>query len=180
MTHCVDFWEKWKREPNFCGMGKSSARSYDDYIDFVETLSKESGIPSDIIYRNAPHAAVKPFLKFRRDSETRKIVERTICDTLNKKLAVTGKFLSSAVGVKSEPNKIAEEPKVIIAPMSAPHREIINKNSVRDKIRLLSEVLTKGQMNILVQVMETEGLEDEYVALSRVLVWAKERVDDRK
>lgn len=177
MTHCIDFWQKWKREPNFCGLGSSTAKSFDRYIDFVEDFSKEFGISHDVLYRNVPQSAVKPILHFKKDSDVRVKATQKIAETLNGKHAVTVKFVNSVIGVPTVPSKMIEEPKVIIAPISEQHRETIESNNVKDKVRQITAALSTGQMNVLTKVMEQNGLNNEYEAISLVIKWASERVD---
>jgi hypothetical protein len=176
MTHCIDFWQKWKREPNFCGLGSSTAKSFDRYIDFVEDFSKEFGISHDVVYRNVPQSAVKPILHFKKDSDVRVKATQKIAETLNGKHAVTVKFVNSVIGVPTVPSKMIEEPKVIIAPMSEQHREAIVSNNVKDKIRLLTSALSTGQIAVLSKVMEQNELNNEYEAISLVIKWAGDRL----
>jgi hypothetical protein len=175
MTACADLYKKWKKEPNFCGLGKEEANTIDKYIDFVDEFSKEFEIPEDVIYRNAPRTAIKPILRFRKDSDIRRNVSIAIAETLKSKHAITTKFVNVTMGVPLVPKKMVEEPKVIVAPLTEPHKEIIATNLIKDKIRMLNAVLTPGQMAILQKVAAIENLNNEYEALAKVLIWVKDR-----
>lgn len=61
--------------------------------------------------------------------------------------------------------------------MSEMPKEVFDTKRVSDKIRLINSALTTGQRGILMSVMEKEGLDNEYEALNRVLLWAKARID---
>lgn len=179
MTACVELYTKWKKEPNFCGLGNQESNYIRHYIEFVAEFSKEFDISEDIVYKNAPRSALKRLLQFDNKSEVRKKVTLVIADTLRQKKSVTGKFVNAAIGIKCPPGPFVEDPKVIVAPMSDEHREVVANNCVKDKIRLITNVLTTGQMSILLEIMEIEDLDNEYAALSRIIIWAKERVDGK-
>lgn len=176
MTHCVDFWEKWKREPNFCGLGTGTANSFDKYIDFVEDFSKEFGIAQDIVYRNVPQSAVKTILRFKKNSSVRRDATQKIAETLRGKNAVTVKFVSSIIGTETRP-KLIEAPKVIVAPISESRQDAIVSNNVKDKIRLITTALSSGQIAVLLKVMEQNNLDNEYEAISLLIKQAGERIE---
>ena len=176
MTACSDLYKKWKVEPNFCGLGKSEANYIDKYINFVEEFSTEFDIPEDVVYRNAPRSAVKSILRFRKDSAVRQTAVQAIANTLKGKHSISSKFVNANIGVQLKPQKMIEAPKVIVAPISEPHREQINSNSVKDKIRLLTSALSIGQMNTLINVMKFADLDNEYEAMALVIKWASERI----
>lgn len=177
MAHCIDFWRKWKSEPNFCGLGGSTAKMYDEYLNFVDDFSKQYDIDPDIVYRNAPQSAIKPILRYRKNSEVRTRVTQAIAETLKSKHAITGKYVNEIVGLPTIPKKMMEEPKVIVAPISEPHREVINSNAIKDKIRLLTSALTSGQMNILSEVAKINQLDNEYEAMALIIKWAAEKLE---
>lgn len=175
MGHCPSFWRKWRKEPNFCGLGPTTARSYDRYLKFVDELIEEYGIPEDIIYRNATHATIRPLLKFKSDSDIRKKAMRQIAQTIKDKHSITVAYVNHIIGIETpqKPLKVAP-PIAAAAGISTEERE---KSTVQAKIRLLNGVLTAGQKNILMVIMNREKLENEYEALAIALIWAKERID---
>jgi hypothetical protein len=176
MTACSDLYKKWKVEPNFCGLGKVEANYIDKYISFVEEFAKQFDIPEDVVYRNAPRSAVKPILRFRKDSAVRQAAVQAVADTLKGKHSVTSKFVNANIGVQLKPQKMVEAPKVIVAPISEPHRLQIDSNNIKDKMRLITSVLTTGQMMVLTNVMIFAELDNEYEALSLIIKWAAERI----
>ena len=176
MTACSDLYKKWKTEPNFCGLGKNEANYIDKYIKFVDEFSKQFDIPEEVVYRNAPRSAVKPILRFRQDSAVRQAAVQVIADTLKGKHSVSSKFINANIGVQLKPTKMVEAPKVIVAPISEPHREQINTNNIKDKTRLLTSALTTGQLKVLSDVMAFADLNNEYDAMALVIKWAADRI----
>lgn len=176
MAHCIDFFQKWKKEPGFCGLSPSAAKQIDRYLDFAEEFAKEYGFDVDLVYRNVPSTAVKSILHFRKDSDVKKKACQAIAQTLRDKHGISGRFVQMVIGVSPQTKKLIEEPRVIVAPLSGPHTETVASNAIKDKIRMITGALTPGQIGILTQVMEKEGLNNEYEAIGRVLVWASERL----
>ena len=177
MTHCIDFWKKWKKEPNFCGIGKSSARQYDKYLDFVDNFSKEFGFEPEVVYQNVPQTAVKALLRFKPESDIRKRAETQIAQTLRDKHATTSSYVNYIIGLGPTTKPLIASP--VVAAASGITKEAFNKADITDRVRLIVAALTTGQYNILLEVMKAEELDNEYEALARVLVWAKERINAR-
>lgn len=144
----------------------------DSYLAFAEEFSKDYGFDVNIIYRNVPSSAVKPILRFKRDSDIRKRAEKAIAQTLKDKHAVTGKYVNTVIGIIPEPKKFASSP---IAISSAGAKDAFAVNTVKDKIRLITSALTSGQMKVLTTIMEKHQLNNEYEALSLVIKWASEK-----
>ena len=173
MTHCVEFWKKWKKEPNFCGLGKGSAKSYDRYLQFADEMASKFDIPVETIYLNAPSGAIKPVLKFKKDGEIRQGAMKKIAATLKGKQAVTLKYTNSILGIASEPRLAVElTPKAEIAAS-------VDKTTLTGKIRMINMVLSTGHKRILQRISESEKLDNEYEALLVALKWAGEKLDDR-
>lgn len=174
MTHCTDFFRKWKREPNFCGVGSSTAKNIDRYINFVEDFSKEYGIEESIVHRNAPMGAIKPILKFKPDSDLRKQATKKIAQTLNSKQAISEKYVLTIIGASvPEPKKFIPSPIAATAELA---QDALKSNTIKDKIRLLNSVLTTGQLKILNDVMTKHELDNEYEAIALVIKWAGEKI----
>jgi hypothetical protein len=173
MTHCVEFFRKWKKEPNFCGLGKSACNVVEQYLSFVNDLSSDHGINEDIVYRNVPISSVKPLLKFKKDSDIRKKASRSIAQVLNSKQGVTGKYVNQVIGIDVSRKKFIQTQKT---PQSEIPTESLKTNKLKDKIRLITSALSSGQMDILIDVMKSNNLENEYEALSLIIKWASERI----
>lgn len=176
MTHCVDFFKKWKKEPNFCGLGKTACSDIERYLVFVDEFSSENGMDAEAVYRNVPQNAVKPILKFKKDSDIRKRASKEIAKTLKSKQAVTGKYVNSVIGIIPRPKTYINPPVAIV---SEGGKEAFATNLVKDKVRLITSALSVGQLKVLTNVMEKEKLNNEYEAIGVVIKWASERLENR-
>ena len=175
MTHCIDFWKKWKKEPNFCGIGKSSARSYDKYLEFVDNFSKEYDFEPEVVYQNAPQTAVKTLLRFKPESDIRKRAEQQIALTLRDKHAITSTYVNYIIGMGPSSKPLVTSP--IVAAASSIPKEAFSKAEITDRVRLIRNALTTGQQGILLEVMKAKSFDNEYEALALALIWAKEKLD---
>ena len=175
MTKCIDFWKKWKKEPNFCGLGRQTARTHDKYLSFVEDFTKEHGFIEEIVYQNVPLSSIKPLLTFKEDSDIRKRATKQIAQTLNDKHAITSKYVKFLIGIDPNTKPLVKPP--LMAAASEIPKEALDNKRLTDKIRLIKSVLTSGQIGILLEIIEKEGLDNEYDALTKALIWAKERYE---
>jgi hypothetical protein len=171
---CVDYFRKWKKEPNFCGLGKTTANKVDKYLEFVEEFSEEYKFDEELIYRNVPQSSITPIMRFKKDSDIRSKVKKQIAQTLRDKHAVSLKYVNFLVGIDPTTKPLNQNP--IIQSTSEIPKETFAKNNVKEKLRVISSVLTPGQMGILSDVAKKKDLDDEYAALALVLIWAKERI----
>jgi len=69
MTRCADFWKKWRKEPNFCGLSPQAISEIKGYLELVEKLTR-SGIQEETIFEMCPSGACRPLLRLS-DDETK-------------------------------------------------------------------------------------------------------------
>ena len=69
MTRCADFWRKWRKEPNFCGLSPQAISEIKGYLELVDKLVK-TGIPEDTIFDMCPSGSCRPVLRLA-DDETK-------------------------------------------------------------------------------------------------------------
>ncbi len=80
MTRCLEFYEKWDKEPNFCELAEASARKIDDYLKTVSEFESE-GIPRD---RTIVHFSEGSSRRFQALKEPmRGYVKTLIIDKIN-------------------------------------------------------------------------------------------------
>jgi hypothetical protein len=177
VTHCAEFFQKWKKEPNFCGVGRATAQKIDRYIDFVEGFSKEYKIPEEVIVYNAPMGAVSELLRYKEDVEIRKDAEKQIAKVLTEdKKAITSNYVKHIIGITPKTKPIFKSP--VVAAASGISKAVMDTTRVQDRVRLINNASTSGQKNILLEIMSREGLDNEYDAYTKALIWAKERMDN--
>jgi hypothetical protein len=69
MTYCIDFFRKFKKEGNFCGLDKSQVSRLMAYLEIVEALVKQK-IPEEQIYENFPVGAAIPLISAKGEAHT--------------------------------------------------------------------------------------------------------------
>lgn len=65
MTRCIDFYEKWEKEPNFCEMTASSMSRINGYIELIEKLEKEYDLPRKLTIGKLSEGAARPVATLR-------------------------------------------------------------------------------------------------------------------
>lgn len=97
MTHCHDFFRKWKREGNFCGLRKQDAREMDSYLTLVERISNEkTGLNSDLVFDKFTAGAARPIIRCK-DPETETKALNYVIACLKRGEDVTGGDLQATV-----------------------------------------------------------------------------------
>jgi hypothetical protein len=84
--YCIDFFRKWKREGNFCGLDATEASRMNSYLELVEMLV-ENEVPEDVVFANFSLFAARPLLKAGKKKRTKGI--RYVTDRLKEGKAVT-------------------------------------------------------------------------------------------
>ncbi len=81
MSRCIEFYEKWQREPNWCEKCPSAVSQINSYIELVETL-EQKGVPKDFTFVNLTETASRPLFSEKNHVVRQKAVEK-ICNNLN-------------------------------------------------------------------------------------------------
>jgi len=76
MVRCTEFYERWKRHPNFCEKSPAVVRRIDHYLTLVEDL-ESTGIDAALVYKNFPEGAAREVLKITEP----KVMESVILNT---------------------------------------------------------------------------------------------------
>jgi hypothetical protein len=69
MSYCIDFFKKFKKEGNFCGLDKSQVSRLMAYLEIVEALVKQK-IPEEQIYENFTVNAATPLISAKGEAHT--------------------------------------------------------------------------------------------------------------
>lgn len=175
MTRCVDFYKKWKSEPNFCGLGLGSARDVDKYLSLIEILSQQSDIPEGKFYKYLPLSAAKSLLLFRTDSEIYRTATKKITDDLKK---VQSPFTSKDIKklLYLDKNESVVPRYHFKNPHAKTKGERISAITRKTKLITTTELLTTGQRLVLRKIMEKYDKDNEYSALSFIIRWASEKL----
>lgn len=204
MAHCVDFYKKWKREPNFCGIGNIGVNQISKYLEIVDELVN-TGLDDEECFKYLSSSSVNYiwFLKLKKGSPIRNEVFNKIISAITNKKAIRKKDIRSWVNFKSWSEDIAEKnlapkefnefhiaitygKKLLTAGKLEKYCE--NKfackpdgtqvlvSTLSNKMRYLDLVLTLGQRNILTEMVNRNYGDNEYAALCIVFKWAADRL----
>lgn len=66
MTRCAEFWDKWEREPNFCGLSPQSISEIKGYLELRDKVIK-MGVAKAVFYESCPSGACRPVLRLADD-----------------------------------------------------------------------------------------------------------------
>ena len=69
MTRCIEFYTRWRKDPNWCHKCKDAVRQINSYIDLVDGLEKH-GIPSETTIVALPEWVARPLIAIQ-DEEIR-------------------------------------------------------------------------------------------------------------
>jgi len=67
--YCIDFFRKFKKDGNFCGLDKSQVSRLTAYLEIVELLMKQH-IPEEQIYENLSVRAAEPLITAKAEART--------------------------------------------------------------------------------------------------------------
>ncbi len=59
MTRCKEFYDKWRRDPNWCEKCKSAVSQINSYLGFIDELESR-GVPREFTLVNLPESAIRP------------------------------------------------------------------------------------------------------------------------
>jgi len=98
MVHCADFYEKWKKNPNWCNKCPSSVFTIEKYLEMIKKLD-DAGIPEGIAYAKITENQVRKIPKKRMDLYIPEIAELMKGNIITKKITdkqlrniITGKL----------------------------------------------------------------------------------------
>ncbi len=95
MTRCIDFWKKWRKEPNFCGLSTQAISEIKGYLELVDKIAR-AGIPEETIFELCPSGACRPVLRLS-DDETRLAGINYIVGLLKQNEKISQKMLQSKI-----------------------------------------------------------------------------------
>jgi hypothetical protein len=97
--HCLDYWHKWKREYNFCGLRPQDAKENDRYLILVDRIAASpAGLDGDFILEHFTAGAARPLLRCK-DGETETKALNYVIACLKRGEDVTGGDLDATIKV---------------------------------------------------------------------------------
>jgi hypothetical protein len=97
MTHCIQFYHKWKREGNYCGLRKQDAKDIDSYLSLVERISQTpTGLESDFVFDHFTAGAARPLIRCK-DEDVKTKATNYVISCLKRGEDVTGGDLQATI-----------------------------------------------------------------------------------
>lgn len=84
MVHCIDFFRKWDKEENFCGLGKMAASQVTTYMRFTRELVLDYHLDEERVYEHLSVGSLHGagLLALSRESPKRKEVIEEIVEAI--------------------------------------------------------------------------------------------------
>ena len=91
MTRCVEFYTRWKKDPNWCHKCKSAVDQIEGYIDLVDGLEKK-GIPPESTIVRLPEWSARPLISIQSEEIKDKALSSISKALESGKSPITGEF----------------------------------------------------------------------------------------
>jgi len=95
MTRCTDFWKKWRKEPNFCGLSETTVDEIEKYLSTVDKICT-LGLKEDTVYENFPEGAARPLIRME-EGDPRTNVLNFVVKSLKQGDKLTGKMIQTTI-----------------------------------------------------------------------------------
>jgi len=97
--HCLDYWHKWQREYNFCGLRDQDAKDNNRYLELVDKIAESSaGLEGDFILEHFTAGAARPLLRCKDGMASVKGLNYVVA-CLKRGEDVTGGDLAATINV---------------------------------------------------------------------------------
>ena len=104
MVRCADFYEKWKKDPNWCEKSPDTVDLIDHYLELVDEL-KEYGIDPIAIYKKFPEGIARVVMKITDDTTHAKVI-KNIAGKIKRGDKVSQSDVNTWLGLAEKPRKI--------------------------------------------------------------------------
>jgi hypothetical protein len=139
---CAEFYEKWKKDPNWCEKSPQAVYQIDHYLELVGELEK-MGAATGAIYKFFPEGTAREVLKLK-DGKVRSDILTNASGMIKRGERVTPKDLKVWLGIstkvefRKQPEGVEEkepqkEPEKISAKRPATHDPMTIRNTPEDK-----------------------------------------------
>jgi hypothetical protein len=118
MSHCIDHLRKWKRDGNFCGLGKQYASELDEWVSLIDKITKNgAGIDEESAVTNFTAGAARPLIRCK-DPDIKTKALSYVISCLKRGETVTGGDLDATIkGFQGKlVKKTVEKPSVPVEP----------------------------------------------------------------
>ena len=171
---CYNVLKKSTSPEATCYLTEKGRKDLIRYLEIVDDVCDTFQEDKDLFIVNTPMSAAKPLFRFKKDSDVYRNAIGQIHKAHVSKHRVTAPVVRSYMGIKPV------EPKAVPVAKSDGVVKIIADNprssSVSKDNSYLLSVLKPPQIAILQEIMKKENCDNEYAAMIKALIWAKERM----
>jgi hypothetical protein len=151
-----------------CGIVSKKDYEYlrNEYVPFIEEISKETGIDEETIWHNIPRNDIKPMFRFKEGTQQRKEVKEYIVKTLKSNKRPTLKTIENKLGLRSEEKRMRNPDAIKI---EVPRQIILTEKKgtgISSKVSDFKLLLgSPGYIQKWKDFAERHGIDNEYSAL---------------
>jgi hypothetical protein len=171
---CYNVLKKSTSPEAICYLSEKGRKDLIRYLEIVDDVCDTFQEDKNFFITNTPMSALRPLFKFKKDSDVYRTAIGQIHMAHQSKHSVTAPVVKTYMGIKPI------EPKAAPVVKSDGVAKIINDNprssSVSKDNSYLLSILKPPQIAILQEIMKKENCDNEYAAMIKALIWAKERM----
>ena len=127
MVRCADFYEKWKRDPNWCEKSPKAVEQIDHYLALCDEVA-EQGADSVAIYKLLPERVARDVVILK--AEIRKSVVKNIAGMIKRGEKVSSGDVDTWTGIISNPTSKSDVKKRTMVPKPTPDHGVKEKVSI--------------------------------------------------
>jgi len=101
MTRCESFYDRWRKDPNWCEHTPGAVSQINQYLKIVDILS-EQGLPPSFTFVNLPEGAARPICGIKNPEVKDKVISRVL-----KSLKAKKQYKETMVKGDIDPGKIS-------------------------------------------------------------------------
>jgi len=121
MVRCADFYEKWKKDPNWCEKSPKAVEQIDHYLALVEEIADKNVDPI-AIYKQFPEGATREVYNLKGDQRAE--IVTNVAGKIKRGEKVSPLDIKTWLGIESKPTPKSDETKRTIVPNVTPDVEV--------------------------------------------------------
>lgn len=125
MVRCADFYEKWKKDPNWCEKSPAAVSRINSYLSLIDEICERENLTPELVSINFPERAARAVMSVK-DEAVKKVVINDAIDMVRRGVKVTSADVSDWIEIESR--EINGENRRDALPMGKSDTEINGEN----------------------------------------------------